>query len=147
MPDPLMLRALRRTSTNAKSAATKSRLCASRRGCLRELRADAEPRAGFYARVMERIETQGRVPSGTLFRNRRSAGRIAVASMALVLLPVLILVTSDRYAEHDHRQSDRPFISGDSGRSSAWAGADAIRVFRIATRCWSIWSPTGSSKA
>ena len=55
---------------------------------LRELRApnDAEPRPGFYARVMERIEAQGPLLSGVCSSNRRFGRRIAVASLALALL-------------------------------------------------------------
>lgn len=46
---------------------------------------DVEPRAGFYARVMERIETQGPGSIWSVFSDSPFGRRIAVASMALAL--------------------------------------------------------------
>jgi hypothetical protein len=63
---------------------------------LRSLRAsrDAEPRAGFYARVIERIEAQP--PSiWSVFLDPRFGLRLAVASAALVALLGTYLVTSE----------------------------------------------------
>ena len=69
---------------------------------LRELRAPdsfvAEPRAGFYARVMERIEAEGPVSIWNLFIESAFGRRIAVASMALAILLGVYLVTSERSA-------------------------------------------------
>jgi anti-sigma factor RsiW len=63
---------------------------------LRSLRApqDIEPRAGFYARVIERIEAQ---PASiwSVFLDRRFGLRLAVASAALVALLGTYLVTSE----------------------------------------------------
>jgi predicted anti-sigma-YlaC factor YlaD len=61
---------------------------------LQELRADAEPRAGFYARVMERIESQGPISIWSVFSDSPFGRRIAVAAMALALVLGLYLVTS-----------------------------------------------------
>src|SRR3954471_21682923 len=67
---------------------------------MRELRAPAaEPRPGFYARVMERIEAQGPVSIWNLFIESAFGRRIAVASLALALLVGVYLVTSERSAE------------------------------------------------
>ena len=70
---------------------------------LRKLRAPdsfaAEPRAGFYARVMERIEAEGPVSIWNLFIESAFGRRIAVASMALAILLGVYLVTSERSAE------------------------------------------------
>lgn len=70
---------------------------------LRELRpsedAVLEPRAGFYARVMERIEAEGPISIWNLFIESAFGRRIAVASMALALLLGIYLVTSERTAE------------------------------------------------
>src|SRR5713101_3472567 len=68
---------------------------------LRELRApdEIEPRAGFYARVMERIEAQGAVSIWNLFFESPFGRRIAIASMALALLLGVYLVTSEQSAE------------------------------------------------
>jgi predicted anti-sigma-YlaC factor YlaD len=62
---------------------------------LRELRAAAEPRAGFYARVMERIEAQGPVSIWNVFSESAFGRRLAVASMALALLLGVYLVASE----------------------------------------------------
>jgi hypothetical protein len=63
---------------------------------LRSLRApgDIEPRAGFYARVIERIEAR---PASiwSVFLDRRFGLRLAVASAALVALLGTYLVTSE----------------------------------------------------
>jgi predicted anti-sigma-YlaC factor YlaD len=55
---------------------------------------DQEPRAGFYARVMERIESQ---PASiwSVFLDRKFGLRLAVASAALVALLGTYLVTSE----------------------------------------------------
>jgi anti-sigma-K factor RskA len=70
---------------------------------LRELRAPenivAEPRAGFYARVMERIEAEGPISIWNLFIESAFGRRIAVASMALAILLGVYLVTSERAAD------------------------------------------------
>jgi len=63
---------------------------------LRSLRStrDIEPRAGFYARVMERIEAQ---PASiwSVFLARKFGFRLAVASAALIALLGTYLVTSE----------------------------------------------------
>jgi hypothetical protein len=73
---------------------------------LRELRPpegpagmDMEPRAGFYARVMERIEAEGPISIWNLFIESAFGRRIAVASMALALLLGVYLVSAERSAE------------------------------------------------
>src|SRR5580693_8823151 len=55
---------------------------------------DMEPRPGFYARVMERIEAQ---PASiwSVFLDRKFGFRLAVASAALVALLGTYLVTSE----------------------------------------------------
>jgi predicted anti-sigma-YlaC factor YlaD len=72
-------------------------------GLLHELRApvvpEAEPRPGFYARVMERIEAQSAVSVWNLFFESSFGRRIAIASMALALLLGVYLVTSEQTAE------------------------------------------------
>lgn len=56
------------------------------------------PRPGFYARVMERIEAQRPIDIWQLFSDSAFGRRIAVASVALVLLFSFYLVSSERYA-------------------------------------------------
>jgi anti-sigma factor RsiW len=55
---------------------------------------DVEPRAGFYARVMERIEAQ---PASiwSVFLDRKFGFRLALASAALIALLGTYLVTSE----------------------------------------------------
>ncbi len=67
---------------------------------LRALRAPAaeeaaSPRPGFYARVMERIEAQRPIDIWQLFFDSSFARRIAVGSVAMVLLFSLYLVSSE----------------------------------------------------
>jgi len=57
------------------------------------------PRAGFYARVMERIEAQRPIDIWQLFFDSAFARRIAMASMAMTVLFGLYLVSSERLAQ------------------------------------------------
>ena len=70
---------------------------------LRELRppegVEMEPRAGFYARVMERIEAEGPISIWNLFIESTFGRRIAVASLALALLLGIYLVSAERSTE------------------------------------------------
>jgi hypothetical protein len=59
---------------------------------------DAEPRAGFYARVMERIESQGAASIWNLFFDSPVGRGLAMASMVLALTLGVYLVSSERYA-------------------------------------------------
>ena len=61
--------------------------------------ADVEPRAGFYARVLERIEAEGPVSIWNIFVESAFGKRIALASLALALLLSVYLVSSERTAE------------------------------------------------
>jgi len=55
---------------------------------------EAEPRAGFYARVMERIEAQ-QTSIWALFLERKFGLRVAVASAALAVLLGAYLVSTE----------------------------------------------------
>jgi len=72
-------------------------------GMLRQLRPpkdfEAEPRAGFYARVMERIEAEGPVSIWNLFMESPFGRRIAVASLALAVVLGVYLVSSEKAAD------------------------------------------------
>jgi len=61
--------------------------------------AEIEPRPGFYARVLERIETQGPGSVWALFFDTLFARRIAMASLALALLLGAYVVSSEQMAE------------------------------------------------
>src|SRR5579863_7497717 len=72
------------------------RLLETQSQLLRSLGSDAEvePRSGFYARVVERIEAQ---PASiwSVFLDRKFGLRLAVASAALVALLGTYLITSE----------------------------------------------------
>jgi len=56
--------------------------------------ADLDPRAGFYARVMNRIETQNRPSVWSLFADSLFAKRLVYASATFLLLLGTFLVSS-----------------------------------------------------
>jgi|SRR5215471_3907291 len=61
--------------------------------------AEVEPRPGFYARVMERIEAQRPISIWNLFFESAVGRRLAMASMAFALLMGIYLVSSERSAD------------------------------------------------
>lgn len=87
---------------------------------LRALRApeEAEPRPGFYARVMERIEAQGPISIWNLFIESAFGRRIAMASLALALLLGVYLISSERAA-------DQPIVAGEQTQPAVVFGEDA----------------------
>ncbi len=72
---------------------------------IRELRApeDAEPKPGFYARVMERIEAQGPASIWSLFFESQFALRLAVASITIALGLGVYMVSVERTAPSEDR--------------------------------------------
>jgi anti-sigma factor RsiW len=62
---------------------------------LRSLQSEAEPRAGFYARVMERIEAQQQSSIWSALLERKFGFRLALASGMLAALLGFYLVTSE----------------------------------------------------
>jgi predicted anti-sigma-YlaC factor YlaD len=74
--------------------------------------AEVDPHPGFYARVMERIETQGPASIWNLFFDSVFGRRIAMASLALALLLGGYLVGSERMPVEDTLASGAP--SGDA---------------------------------
>src|ERR1700676_3989038 len=97
---------------------------------LRELRAPegftSEPRPGFYARVMERIEAEGPISIWNLFIESAFGRRIAVASLALALLIGTCFVTPERSAQDSMvaAHESQPEISGQLEQQLV-AGEDA----------------------
>jgi anti-sigma factor RsiW len=91
-----------------------------------------EPRAGFYARVMERIEAEGPISIWNLFIESAFGRRIAVASMALALLLGIYLVTSERAAEEPviAIQQDQ-FVSPESPLPASFVVADEDAPGRV----------------
>jgi hypothetical protein len=113
---------------------------------LRQLRSDAEPRPGFYARVMERIEAQRPGSIWNVFSESPFGRNLAVASMALAVLLGVFLLTSEQFTDQNANQpvqmisatlpgEDQPasnvrFVSG----SSAVPDRDAVLVNLVTYR-------------
>jgi predicted anti-sigma-YlaC factor YlaD len=77
--------------------ASELRLLETQANMLRSLRSDADvgSNAGFYARVMERVEEQGRGSIWSVFLQPSFGRRLAIASATLVVLLGTYLVTSE----------------------------------------------------
>jgi hypothetical protein len=71
----------------------------------RAFRVDAEAAPGFYAKVMNRIETQAKPSVWTLFAESMFAKRLAYASATFLVLVGTVLVSSN--------QSDQPLMFND----------------------------------
>jgi hypothetical protein len=85
---------------------------------LRSLRLpeEAEPRAGFYARVIERIEAQGAASIWSLFFDSAVGRGLAMASMVLALSAGAYLVSVEYTAAHQTVQTIAlPDLGADSG--------------------------------
>jgi hypothetical protein len=63
-----------------------------------------EPSAGFYARVMERIEAQGVVSIWQLFFDSRVGRRLAMASMVVAVSLGVYLVSAEENAAPDRSE-------------------------------------------
>lgn len=66
------------------------------RQCRAEPESELEPRPGFYARVMDRIEAQAALSVWTLFFDSMFGRRIALASLALALLIGVYVISSEQ---------------------------------------------------
>jgi hypothetical protein len=84
---------------------------------LRSLRPaeEAEPRAGFYARVIERIEAQGPASIWNLFFDSPAGRGLAMASMVLALSVGVYLVSSERGADPLQGAARREITAPDPG--------------------------------
>jgi hypothetical protein len=74
---------------------------------LRQLRSDAEPRPGFYGRVMERIESHLEAQRArsiwSVFSESPFGRNLAVASMALAVLLGVFLLTSEQFTDQGNQ--------------------------------------------
>jgi hypothetical protein len=82
---------------------------------LQLLRPDSEldPRAGFYARVMDRIEQEGRSSIWSVLLQPHFGRRLAMASAVMVMLLGTYFVTSER-SEPDMATNDVVFTGAPS---------------------------------
>ena len=71
----------------------------------RAFRSEVEPGAGFYARVMNRIETQAKPSVWSLFGESMFAKRLAYASATFLVLIGVVFVSSN--------QPDQPMAFSD----------------------------------
>jgi len=82
---------------------------------------ERDPKPGFYARVLERIEAEGPASIWDLFFDSSSGHRLAIASLALAVLMCLCLVSVERLFT-DTAQDYQPF--GSELRGQVVAGED-----------------------
>ncbi|HYL74184.1 MAG TPA: hypothetical protein VEU96_08255 [Bryobacteraceae bacterium] len=91
--------------------------------------AELEPRAGFYARVMDRIEQQGQSSIWSILLQPNFGRRLAVASAALVLLLGTYLVTSERGEPEFAANPDVVFTNAPEAQSAV-AQQDSLQQQR-----------------
>ena len=93
------------------------------------LRVNAEPRAGFYGRVMTRIDAQARPSIWSVFLQPAVATRLMLASAALVLGLGTYLVSTEPHSPSPvaGRQVDENGVPGSGER-------DAVLVSLVAYR-------------
>ncbi|HEV8415000.1 MAG TPA: hypothetical protein VGQ49_15505 [Bryobacteraceae bacterium] len=97
---------------------------------LRTPAVEAEPRPGFYARVLERIEAQTSRSVYELFFDSLFARRIAMASLALALLLGVYVISSEQMAEPQIANVDtRPLATLVSDRVSSLPQDDLPDMF------------------
>lgn len=87
---------------------------------------DLEPRAGFYARLMDRIEQEGRVSIWSILLQPNFGRRLAMASAVLVVLLGTYLVTTEA-SEPTVASTDVVFTGP---ATSATAGEDSLQQQR-----------------
>ncbi len=106
---------IREHLTNCKECGGAVEVMREQARLLRRLRAEAEPRPGFYARVMERIEAQAPVSIWSVFGESVFGRSVAVASMALALLVGTYLVTTERAEQNAARANGSALVWNHSG--------------------------------
>ncbi len=107
------------------------------RNLLRSLRTgDSTPEqsAGFYARVMERIEAQGVVSIWNLFFDSWVGRGLAMASMVVALSLSLYMVSSESTAGPESAQAVIRGASGLTGGLTGSADANAVLVNLVTYR-------------
>ena len=109
--------------------ANELRLLEAQSKMLRALKADAdiEPRPGFYARVIERIEARGPASIWTLLLEPSFGRRLALASATLVVLLGTYLVTTE---PGDNGSASNPVTVADittQSRMDVATGSDTLQ--------------------
>jgi hypothetical protein len=105
---------------------------------LRTLRppTEVEPRSGFYARVMERIEAQRPISIWNLFFESAMGRGLAMASMAFALAMGIYLVSSERIAEQTFVVKGQPdwVLSEDMANPGIAPDRDSVLVNLVTYR-------------
>ncbi len=99
---------------------------------MRQLKADAEPRAGFYARVLERIDAQRPGSIWNVFSESPFGKRIALASMALALILGIYVATSEHYSDEQPVSSAQTMTLPGEDQAAVVLTGDAARPDRDA---------------
>ncbi|HEY6390485.1 MAG TPA: hypothetical protein VIX89_04355 [Bryobacteraceae bacterium] len=109
--------------------ASELRLLQTQSKMLRSLQCDSgiEPRAGFYARVMDRIEARGPASIWTLLLEPSFGRRLALASATLVVLLGTYLVTTE---SGDNSMAANPVTVAYDSNTPLVAGADTLQQQR-----------------
>jgi predicted anti-sigma-YlaC factor YlaD len=96
---------------------------------LQALRApqEVEPSAGFYARVMNRIETQAKPSIWSIFGESIFAKRLAYASLSLVVLLGTYFVSSSENEEPVVASTPESMMVGDTQQVQVDAKSDSER--------------------
>jgi len=87
---------------------------------------EKEPRAGFYARVLERIESEGAISIWNLFCESPFGHRLAIASLALAALFCVCLVSSERFFDNSEVAQDAQVQTVIGGNQSSFALTGAL---------------------
>lgn len=97
---------------------------------------EVEPRAGFYARVMERIEAQRPISIWNLFFESAMGRGLAMASMVFALAMGIYLVSSERIAEQTIVVSGQPdwVLSDDMANPGVAPDRDSVLVNLVTYR-------------
>jgi len=113
------------------------RECASELGLLQsqaemlrslQLSAELDPRAGFYSRVMDKIEQEGRSSVWSVLLQPHFGRRLAMASAVLVMLLGTYFVTTE-VGEPEVASTDMVFTGGGPSPAVA-AGEDSLQQQR-----------------
>lgn len=79
----------------------------------RAFRAEAEPNPAFYARVMQRIESQAKPSVWSLFAESMFAKRLAYASATFLVLVGVVFISSTEPAEPMAASDPHMILAGD----------------------------------
>lgn len=93
-----------------------------------------EARPGFYAKVMDRIESQQKSSIWSVFLEPVFSKRLAFASMAMILLlGVALFNAAPQEDEEFFASREVPYVSSEDQAAPVLGGVDALRAQPVAT--------------